>query len=103
MTGKFVSPEPPPSPYEREILEILIEECAEIQQRATKMLRFGVMEVQPGQDLSNRDRLSDEIGDLRAVLHLAEEAGLLDMVRVKCGVTAKFEKLDRYMQTEPSD
>jgi len=38
---KFVSPCPPPTAREREIAEIIIEECAEIQQRATKLLRFG--------------------------------------------------------------
>ena len=75
---KFVSPEPPPTALKAEILTILIEEAAEVQQRATKMLRFGVDEVQPGQELSNKDRLSDEVGDLHEMIVYARSLGLID-------------------------
>ncbi len=47
MVEKFTTPAPLPTAYQREILTILIEECAEVQQRATKMLRFGIEETQP--------------------------------------------------------
>lgn len=99
--AKFVSPCPPPTPYERELLTILIEECAEVAQRATKMLRFGVEEVQPGQPFSNRCRLSEEFGDLLAVARLCTEAGLLDTITVDARVPAKMKKLKTYMQTTP--
>jgi hypothetical protein len=101
MSDRFVSPEPPPNEYEREVLNNLIEECAEIIQRATKMLRFGVHEVQPGQPLSNRIRLSDEIGDFQAVLQLAEKANLVDVPAIEAGRQRKHYRLKKYMQTEP--
>jgi len=102
MSDRFISPCPLPSPYEAEILTILIEEAAEIQQRATKLLRFGRDEIQPGQPLTNMQRMSGEIGDFMAVLRLAEKAGLIDQSGVEAQRQRKHEKLRKYMQTEPS-
>lgn len=99
MDEKFVSPCPPPSPYEAELLTILIEECMEVAQRATKMLRFGVNEVQPGQDLDNAERLSVEVGDLLAVIRLCTEADLISHSVSQHAVAAKLNKLRIYMQT----
>lgn len=99
MTDKFVSPCPPPTPYQRELLEILIEECAEVQQRATKMLRFGVEEIQPGQPDTNRLRLSDEAGDLYAMLEQCLEHDLICGERMRKMQIAKRNKLAKYMQT----
>lgn len=52
---------------EQYLLSCLAEECAEVAQRASKALRFGMKEVQPGQDKSNARRLSDEMTDLVTV------------------------------------
>jgi len=49
MTDKFITPCELPTEYEREVLTILMEECAEVIQRASKALRFGLDEVQPEQ------------------------------------------------------
>lgn len=97
---KFITPCELPSPREREILTIIIEEAAEVQQRATKMLRFGVQEVQPGQPYTNSERLGDEVGDFDAVLELAYRAGLLSEERVGVASSRKHEKLRAFMQTE---
>lgn len=99
VTEKFVSPCPPPTPYQRELLEILIEECAEVQQRATKMLRFGVMGVQPGQTLTNAQRLSHEVGDVLQVLTHVQRAGMTNRDDVLLGMTNKQRQLAKYMQT----
>lgn len=96
---KFVSPCPPPTSYQRELLEILIEECAEVQQRATKMLRFGVEEVQPGQELTNAQRLAEEFGDLRVIATRCQEAGMLPQESVWSGMERKRLQLAKYMQT----
>ena len=101
--GRWVSPVPPPTDYERELLTILIEECAEVQQRATKSLRFGPTEVQPGQSLSNNQRLARELGDLYAVASLAEEAGLLNPREIDDAIREKHRKLKKFMQTRKSN
>ena len=98
---KFVSPYPPPTPYERELLEILIEECAEVQQRATKMLRFGVKEIQPGQNLTNAQRLAREYGDLIEVGERLMAIGLAPEEDVIEGRFNKERQLAKYMQTIP--
>lgn len=100
MSDKFVTPCPLPTDYEREVLTILIEECAEVQQRATKLLRFGRDEIQPGQELSNAERLSHELGDLKAIVQLASEAGLIFGRLIEEAAKRKRAKLFKYMQTE---
>ena len=92
---------PLPTEREREILTILIEEAAEVQQRASKILRFGRDEVQPGQDLTNKTRLSGEVGDFQAVVEEAKAAGLIDIDVVTEAVRLKRVKLRIFMQHEP--
>ncbi|HYH65426.1 MAG TPA: hypothetical protein VD866_12085 [Urbifossiella sp.] len=52
------------------LLTILAEECAEVAQRASKALRFGLAEVEPGQPLTNAQRLMREVNDLIAVYQM---------------------------------
>lgn len=58
-------------------LILLMEECQEVAQRASKALRFGLDEVQEGQHETNAERLVNEIMDLDTVLELLVEKGLL--------------------------
>jgi hypothetical protein len=56
-----------PSMTEDEYFMIKVsEECSEVSQRVTKLLRFGSAETQPGQPLTNQERLEDEFADLLA-------------------------------------
>lgn len=59
------------------LLDCITEECAEIIQRVSKALRFGLREVQPGQDLTNEQRIVAEFHDLRGVLEMLHARGLL--------------------------
>jgi hypothetical protein len=52
------------------LLTILIEECNETAQRATKVLRFGLNEVQEGQSLTNAQRLIYEFNDIVGTMEL---------------------------------
>ena len=49
------------------LLICLIEECAEIIQRVCKAIRFGMDEIQPGQDLNNLERISQEVDDFQGI------------------------------------
>jgi len=58
------------------LLVMLAEECAEVSQRATKALRFGLTNPkgsEPDQPYTNQERLFMEINDLLAVLDLLFE------------------------------
>lgn len=61
------------------LLTILSEECAEVQQRISKALRFGLYEVEPGQSDQNESRIIRELCDLRGVLEMLNARGLLVM------------------------
>ena len=50
------------------LLCILSEECAEVAQRVSKDLRFGLDEIQPDQPLTNAERITREYADLVSVL-----------------------------------
>lgn len=100
MSDKFISPEQPPEGLQRELLTILMEECAEVQQRASKMLRFGVTEVQPGQNQTNSDRLSIEVGDLQHVISRCVDEGLMSANIISQQKLEKRKKLNRFLQSE---
>jgi NTP pyrophosphatase (non-canonical NTP hydrolase) len=103
MAEKFISPGTPCTPHQREILDILIEECAEVIQRATKAKRFGLDEVQPGQPHTNAVRLAHEIGDVIAMIALCEEKCGVSRYEQMIGMENKARQLAKYMQTEEGE
>lgn len=46
------------------LLTIAAEECMETAKRITKALRFGMDDIQPGQDMNNAKRIMQEYVDL---------------------------------------
>lgn len=84
------------------LMIIAMEECAEVQQRLSKALRFGLEQIQekaidkPEQNpmrLTNRERITDEYSDLIAVMRM------LDMDTVDLNkVQTKIAKVERYLQ-----
>lgn len=77
------------------LLTILAEECAEVAQRASKALRFGLGEVQPGQSLTNAERIVGELTDLFSVVSMLvdeEHINLCGNVAVERAKRAKVEK-----------
>ncbi len=73
------------------LLTVVSEESAEVGQRACKAIRFGLSEIQPGQQEDNKRRLERELADLMAT---AELLGLQIKDEDKA---AKREKLMKYM------
>lgn len=80
------------------LLICLAEECAEVAQRASKALRFGLAEVQPGQSLTNAERIGLEFRDLLAVAEILEdEFGIYMHQHDKRGIHEKKEKVRQFM------
>lgn len=76
------------------LLAQLSEECAEVSQRAIKAVRFGLNEVQDGQNKNNMERLEDEFADLVGVYdHLFGEPNAAFWKKVE----AKKEKIEKYL------
>jgi len=80
------------------LLTIASEECAELAQRISKALRFGVHEVQPGQDKTNAERISYELADLLGVVGLLIDDGI-DIGVDSAMVEAKKEKVKAFLLT----
>ena len=79
------------------LLSCLAEECTEVGQRVSKALRFGLSEVQPGQPLTNAERIAGELIDLLAVVGMLEDQGVLDVPRDPVAITRKKEKVLKFM------
>ena len=85
---------------EEHLLTILIEECAEVQQRATKALRFSMTDpngTEPGQELTNETRLYYEINDLLAVITLLGEERQKQYSNFSLQ-QEKMEKVEKYLK-----
>jgi hypothetical protein len=54
----------------------LMEECAEVSQRASKLLQFGHSDVEPGHNVTNGRRFRNELNDLLTVIEMVEESRL---------------------------
>lgn len=81
------------------LLTKLAEECAEVAQRATKALCFGLDEIQPGQPLNNRQRIEHELTDLTVILDMLIDAGALkDDPIPKEEFAMRRAKVERFME-----
>lgn len=76
------------------LLICLMEECDEVSQRASKALRFGLDEVQPGQPLSNAERIDVELTDLVTIADELRKRGILTKP-LPCGI--KRSRVQSYM------
>lgn len=80
------------------LLSCLAEECAEVAQRVSKALRFGLDEVQPGQPHTNAQRIGQEFHDLLAVVEMLEEEGSLDRPTDTHAIERKKAKVLAFME-----
>ena len=77
------------SDKERELLIILMEECGEVIQSASKIIRFG-------NDHSNRASFAKELGDLQAMIDLAKDFTFTTSQELEKQSRAKIAKLHTY-------
>jgi len=79
------------------LLDILAEECSEVAIRVSKALRFGLEEIQPGQTLTNRQRIMVEVNDLYASLKMLHDDGIIDPNPDPDAVQAKIAKVETFL------
>lgn len=79
------------------LINLIGEECQEIGIRVSKILRFGLNEVQPGQGQDNLERLRFELDDLAGVLELLNDTcpGAYEPDRER--INAKKRKVEQFM------
>jgi hypothetical protein len=61
---------------QKEVLLIAQEECAEVTQAISKVFRFGIDGSH--NERTNKERLTEELGDLHCMIELIVESGLID-------------------------
>jgi hypothetical protein len=82
-------------------LTLIAEECAEVAQRCSKAIRFGLDEVQKGQDLTNRERLLLEFNDLVTVMQMTFNTKLSNLL-LPDHIDEKHEKVLKYIEYSKS-
>jgi len=78
----------------REILLICQEECAEVTQAISKVFRFGI-DVEYN-NKTNRNRLTEEVGDLLCMIKLMVSENIIDELEVNESSDFKFIKLKNW-------
>lgn len=77
-------------------MDILQEECAEVIQAVSKCRRFGIDEIHLKLGKSNRENLTEEVGDLLCMIDLLIKSGIVDDQAVYLARVAKEEKLKKW-------
>jgi len=78
----------------KEILLITQEECAEVTQAISKVFRFGLNERWPEPiDLTNKERLEEEVGDLLCMIDIMVEQGIISDEKLNKARNNKRQKL----------
>jgi NTP pyrophosphatase (non-canonical NTP hydrolase) len=83
-------------PKQKEALDILQEECAEVIQAVSKISRFGLDNLKPGKPKTNREHLEEELGDLIAMIDILTRNGIVDSANIEMAAAAKVEKLKQW-------
>ena len=79
-----------------EILNILQEECAEVIQMVSKCRRFGIDNIHIKSEMPNREKLTEEIGDMLAMVELLIEEGVITAEQLDDAKVAKIQKLKKW-------
>lgn len=88
------------SPAQAERLAILIEECGEVVQAATKILRHGY-ESSYADGRTNLSVLESEIGDLEATIAILGMAGDISPTKIRAAKVRKFARVVQYLHEQP--
>lgn len=78
---------------EQHLLILIAEECAEVAQRATKALRFGLHEQRPGAAGNNLELLHAEMTDLITVYRELTSEPFTDVA-----IETKRARMNRYIE-----
>jgi NTP pyrophosphatase (non-canonical NTP hydrolase) len=77
-----------------EALIITQEECAEVSQAISKILRFGLNDQYDGK--TNKERLEQEIGDLMCMIDILYEKNIISQNMVDASSVYKRDKLKQW-------
>ena len=76
---------------EQELMIITAEECGELAQACSKILRFGL-------SLNSKENLINELGDLQCMINLMQEWDVVSWQEIDARSEIKRKKLSKYSQ-----
>jgi hypothetical protein len=85
---------------EQELLVVLTEECGEVIQASSKILRFGLNSKNPYSNKNNKEQLEQELGDLMCLIRALTENGTIDLDSVLAAAEKKRKKLEKYLKNQ---
>lgn len=86
---------------EKEILNITLEECAEVVQCISKIFRFGWDSSNPkNPEYTNRMHLTEEVGDLLCMLNLMILTNMVDKPDIDIAMGNKVNKLKLFSRID---
>lgn len=80
--------------YDHELLTITMEECAEVIQACSKIIRYGMESEYRG--ITARETLEKELGDLQCMIDLLHEGDCVSYTKVDEYAVVKHEKLRKW-------
>lgn len=80
----------------QQVMDILQEECAEVIQMVSKIRRFGLDEQHLKNGETNRYLLTEELGDLLAMIDLLQSFNIVTAEGLTAAKLAKIEKLKKW-------
>ena len=72
-----------------ELFVVTMEECAELIQELSKNIRFGW-------SYTNKDRLTQEVGDVVCMINLLQKQGFINSIDVAKAAQRKIQKLKKW-------
>jgi NTP pyrophosphatase (non-canonical NTP hydrolase) len=81
---------------QKEVMDILQEECAEVIQAVSKISRFGIDNFKPGKPKTNREHLEEELGDMLAMIDILCSMEVINLDKLRVAKLAKIEKLKKW-------
>ena len=90
----------PVNKAQEEALYLLMEECGELIQACSKVLRHGLESFNPAElhGPNNSDNLHKETGDVMAAVHILQEEGVLDKNIVRLRKHDKMRSVKQYLR-----
>jgi hypothetical protein len=79
------------------LLTIAAEECNETAQRISKALRFSLEEKQPGQSMTNAERITYEFSQLYAMMEMLHAEGCIQDMTYEGDIEDKKLQVEKYL------
>jgi NTP pyrophosphatase (non-canonical NTP hydrolase) len=80
------------------LLVKLAEEASEVSQIALKTSQFGMDEVYPKQEQTNKERIHQELNDLLGIVQMLNDSFAFEFLPSESAINKKTQKVSHYLE-----